>query len=635
MPSWQLPIVLGAAAVGLGYIALRRPAQRWPLAVFVTLCVVVTALAAVAPPPETDFSAHGAIPKVQPSRGYVSSAVCKKCHPGAYDSWKRTYHRTMTQVVRPETVLAPFDGTPRPLDEDVYRFVRRDDRFYVEIRTAAQEAAGVPVPPLEVVMSTGSHHYQIYWVRTHAQTMPAEMPLYWNIKMQRWIPKRDTLLIPPGRQQWTTQWNVECIRCHSLDGLPGFDPERQTYISQVSELGISCEACHGPGDEHVRRHQNPLNRYGQLLGEQADSTIVNPSKLPADRSSYVCGRCHGSFVMDMGKFVMNGFSYRPGGDLLQELTFHDSETMDVGPTWAQSYWDDGTWRIGGDEMNAHMKSPCFTAGELACVSCHSMHDADPNDQLAKGMEGDHACTQCHKELAVPAAAQAHTHHRADSSGARCYNCHMPHTTWALNSALRTHRISSPSAVNAAATGHPDACSLCHTDKPLSWTARTLTDWYSHTPLPPLSPSAEAPESPADSAEVSAAVRWLLSGDAMQRSIVAWHLGWPDSLSAAGNDWQAALLAYAIQDPYAQVRLVAGRSLSNLPSFAEFPYDFLRPAEERPAIAQGILAHWQATRPVDASARPFVLVGRSPDPPHTTRILDLIAQRDDRPISIPE
>ena len=35
--------------------------------------------------------------------GYVSSNTCQKCHPRQYESWHRSYHRTMTQVASPES----------------------------------------------------------------------------------------------------------------------------------------------------------------------------------------------------------------------------------------------------------------------------------------------------------------------------------------------------------------------------------------------------------------------------------------------------------------------------------------------------------------------------------------------------
>ena len=41
---------------------------------------------------------------------YASSRGCRACHPSEYESWHRSYHRTMTQRVTPNSVLAPWRG---------------------------------------------------------------------------------------------------------------------------------------------------------------------------------------------------------------------------------------------------------------------------------------------------------------------------------------------------------------------------------------------------------------------------------------------------------------------------------------------------------------------------------------------
>ena len=53
---------------------------------------------------------------------YSSSNACRACHPAQYASWRASYHRTMTQVATPETVVADFDGVTvapraRPADD--------------------------------------------------------------------------------------------------------------------------------------------------------------------------------------------------------------------------------------------------------------------------------------------------------------------------------------------------------------------------------------------------------------------------------------------------------------------------------------------------------------------------------------
>ena len=145
------------------------------------------------------------------------------------------------------------------------------------------------------------------------------------------------------------------------------------------------------------------------------------------------------------------------------------------------------------------------------------------DQLSPKMESDQACLQCHKEMA--ARLTSHTHHEADSSGSRCYNCHMPHTTFGLLRAMRSHQVSSPNVRESVDYGRPNACNLCHLDQTLSWTANKLHAWYQQ-PVPELSD---------DDKTISAAVQWLVKGDAGQRALLAWGMGWVQSGPAGSKD----------------------------------------------------------------------------------------------------
>ena len=141
-----------------------------------------------------------------------------------------------------------------------------------------------------------------------------------------------------------------------------------------------------------------------------------------------------------------------------------------------SFWSDGQVRVSGREFNGLAASACFKRGEMSCLSCHSLHHyQDPDDQLGARMEGNQACLQCHSSFA--AKLESHTHHRAESTGSLCYNCHMPFTTYGLLKAIRSHTITSPTVRSSLATGRPNACNLCHLDKSLGWTAQKLNGWY--------------------------------------------------------------------------------------------------------------------------------------------------------------
>ena len=95
-----------------------------------------------------------------------------------------------------------------------------------------------------------------------------------------------------------------------------------------------------------------------------------------------------------------------------------------------------------------------------------MHKGEPNDQLSAVGKSNMACLQCHEKLSEPEALTAHTHHAANSSGSECYNCHMPHTNYALFKAIRSHRVDVPRVVSVQSNSRPNACNLCHLDQTL-------------------------------------------------------------------------------------------------------------------------------------------------------------------------
>jgi predicted CXXCH cytochrome family protein len=287
------------------------------------------------------------------------------------------------------------------------------------------------------------------------------------------------------------------------------------------------------------------------------------------------------------------------------------------------FWSDGQVRVSGREFTGMAESPCFQRGDLSCLSCHSMHDSDPNDQLLQGMGGDEACLQCHG--AFRGKISEHTRHAVGSSGSSCYSCHMPHTTYGLLTAMRSHTIDSPRVVATLQTGRPNACNLCHLDQTLAWTGEHLNRWYGQ-PLPSLL---------GDEAIVSAAVLTALEGDAGQRALIAWSMGWEPAQEASGRGWLAPYLGHLLNDPYAAVRFVAQRSLRGLPGFGDFEYDYLASPMRRARARGRALDRWLAA-PLSALDRHGDRVLITPDGNlQVERIAAFAARRNDRLVALGE
>ncbi len=621
-------------------------------------------------PPAAGESAVTDRPVQLPEQGYVTSDACWSCHPGNHATWRASYHRTMTQPARREAIKADFTDVTLTLGEFTYRLShsRRDGKYEVEI--VPPPGGHVAFGDLErkVVMVTGSHHYQVYWLDTPNGREVEQFPFAWLIADARWVPRAAALLMPPMKFEGIRAggWNRACIRCHTTHGRPKLGENRRVE-SEVSEFGIACEACHGPGAQHVARHRDPLERYKMRLSEErVDDTIVNPAKLSHDRSTEVCGQCHGILEMrndDLFRdWIERGYQFRPGDELAAtrypvqytryleasaRLQGEDEHQGAAASFFEKRYWPDGMIRVVGREYNALLDTPCFTNGDMSCLSCHRMHSAADDsrslkqwadDQLERGMDGPAACVGCHGEYADAARVAEHTHHAAESSGSDCMNCHMPYTTYGLLKASRSHTIDSPDVKVELESGRPNACNLCHLDQTLAWAAGWLEQWYGTEP-PASEGSEPVPTLSEDQRQVAASLLWLLEGDAGQRALAAWSMGWKPAQEASGTWWIAPHLARGLDDPYDAVRYIAGRSMGTLPGFDRLEFDFVAEAALRQENMRSALGIWEqlsrepGTAPPDRPAT--VLLAADGRQVEAATVSRLLARRSNRVVWLTE
>ncbi len=528
--------------------------------------------------------------------GFATSQRCEACHPSQYHSWHQSFHRTMTTYASPATVKGDFSAQRLVGDGYDVRVFRRGDDFMAEMVDPLWQFVvdnggkpDGPPPRVErrISLVTGSHHMQAYWVASGSGNRQLTMPFTYLLEEKRWVPRGAVFLHPPNEQQPEQEWNSGCIICHTTGGQPRISDDGMSVDSRVGEMGIACEACHGPGDAHVAANQNPLRRYWLHATGGADPTIVNPARLPATRASEVCGQCHSLMELDEhAVFMGDGKKYVAGDDLeatqpllrpiahTPQLAHHLAED----PKYLRNYfWADGTIRVSSRDWSGLVESKCMQSDKLWCGSCHEVHGGAPANQLARGADGDGACLGCHQKIAGNVAA--HTHHGDGSVGSRCYNCHMPYTVYGLLKAIRNHRIDTPTVTGrAGGDERPNACNLCHLDRSLRWTAEKLHAWYGRAV-------------PGGLDDAPAGATWLLAGDAILRAVAAWQYGWAGAQAATRVQEAVPLLVAALADPYSAVRFVAGRSLRHID--AAYAFDYLAPPDERARQADAILRRWRA------------------------------------------
>lgn len=569
-----------------------RPAYAGLLAACVAILVISNIDWSSPKPPPTDAELLEMRPIVEPHEEFVGSAVCQECHEDQHASWFASWHRTMTQEATVDSIIGQLNVTNLSFADTDRKFTlfERDGRAWFRPSYEPDHRSNPQPPRTEypIVMATGSHHQQMYWYPIGSARTLAIVPVVHLKEANRWVPRKSVFLRPPTSRYDAepARWNSACLECHTTGPLPnqGSTPaQRNHYDTQIAEFGISCEACHGQGGNHVAIHQNPDSSTTQGLVDH----IVDPAGLDHRKASQICGACH-SISAPKGARSKRPF-HDPGTDLTQHFSLTEPprekiEALlaerpesyqapgDIDPDYDGRFWWDGMVRISGREFSGLRQSKCFTAGELSCLSCHSLHQAKndsrppkewADDQLHPHHMGDQACLQCHQ--ADDYASAEHTHHQTGSSGSQCMNCHMPYTTYGLLKAIRSHTISSPTVIETLDAGRPTACNLCHLDKTLEWTGRHLTEWFGH----------DEPDLETKHRSVSTVALLTLEGDAAQRALSAWAMSWQPAVDTSqGNDWVPAYLSRLLDDPYDAVRYIAGRSLSRHPRFKELDYDFL-------------------------------------------------------------
>ncbi|MEZ6037822.1 MAG: multiheme c-type cytochrome [Planctomycetota bacterium] len=587
-------------------------------------------------------------PLVAPHGGFAGSATCRSCHPAEHSSWHGSFHRSMTQLATRETLQPQFERLELDWFGQSVLLEWRGDRLWTKFRRGGARPASVERP---IEQLTGSHHLQVLWYSTGIERELAPVPMCFKIEEQVWIPLTTVFVLPPEFRDPPDPgaWNRSCDMCHATGTQPRVDVDRTD--TRVAELGIACEACHGPAAAHAAQNRDPLTRYQHRFAG-GDDAVVNPAKLSAPRSAGACGQCHSVSILRQQHFDAwrdDGSPFVPGNDL---STTH----LVIGPGdrdapelrhelqknpnfFRSSFWSDGQVRLSGREFNGLRRSPCYQNGhgerQLDCTSCHTLHTSDGavdaawrSGQMKAGMAsvddglGNAACTQCHEALAAPDALTAHTHHAPQSVGSRCYDCHMAHTSVGLMKTSRSHQIESPDVAVELATGRPNACNLCHLDRSLGWTAQRLAaDW-----------GVKAPALDDEQREVAAGVRWLLTGDAGLRLIAAWGFGYAPAQQAAGGDWMAPYLARLLDDPYYVVRFRAAQSLRGLGyGDALGGFDFVGDGAAAGRFVDNVTTAWQARGAVPA--RPALLLGDAGL--QRQRFDQLYARRDDRPIYLAE
>jgi len=371
---------------------------------------------------------------------YLGSQACLGCHTEKYEVWEGSGHAHMVdQIVKPSDLPADPASAPAELKAEL------DKAAYVVAghRFLARDPATGELKYLSVQYDDASKSYVAY--------------------------------------KGGSSWDNGCAGCHST----GWNVETK----RNAEMGIGCEACHGPGREHI-------------LGKG------DVSKITVNAASVACGQCHnGTGKVASGTTWPVG--YRPNMMSLSEVGFtYATVTDDKVPEYGKpkmrqfAMWEASAHANAtnlliarGDhylERQECIKCHSTSAGLMiadgqtfdpkkhlvndgvSCVACHDPHNSTNPGQLR--MEPQALCLSCHSvarggepvaqigTVRAPHSPQGDMLQGISAIGVAptkgphselsCIECHMTEGN---------HLMKVIEPADVIGTARKDSCSSCHTN----------------------------------------------------------------------------------------------------------------------------------------------------------------------------
>ncbi len=378
---------------------------------------------------------------------FVGSEKCMDCHQGEYQLWQGSHHDLAMQTANEQTVLGDFTGVSYVTNEGMKSyFYRKGEEFWVNT-----EGPDGTYQDYKVVYTYGVEPLQQYIVAFPGGKYQC-LSTAWDTEEKKWFDLYPDLKVV--HEEWlhwsrgAMNWNTMCSDCHSTNVKKNFNEKEDSYHTTYALINVSCEACHGPGKEHMQTVTDPSYEKGSSPGIKFMTNITQPKELVD-----ACGRCHIRREQLTLAYNWQGDlmdHYYP--QLLTERVYHaDGQILDEVYVW-------GSFVQSKMYMN-----------NVTCTDCHDAHS------LELKATGNSLCINCHE--APKYDVLEHVRHKPGSEGASCINCHMPGKYYMVNDFRRDHSFRVPRPDLSVEYGTPNACTMCHEDKDDQWALEAFINWY--------------------------------------------------------------------------------------------------------------------------------------------------------------
>ena len=403
---------------------------------------------------------------------FVGRKTCLSCHKEEYNLWTKSDHSKAMAIATDSSVLGNFNNSLFVSgNSDTTKFYKRNNKYFVKTKGVAGK-----VEEYEITHTFGYKPLQQYLVPLDSGKYQC-LPIAWDTKKQEWFSLPEHLysnenLTPTNWLYWTNagqNWNGMCAECHSTNLKKNFNPQTNSYHTTYSEINVSCEACHGPGSEHIKWTKLSKEEKGEISNF---GLVEKTGRINNREYVNLCTRCHSR------RSLFGNFKH--GNKILLDYML---------PTLLnESYYPDGQILDEDYVYGSFVQSKMFTE-KIQCNHCHNVHSGKLK------YEGNKLCAQCHREDIYD--TKKHHFHKtknekgtplqfADKTihvgeGALCVNCHMPGKYYMGVDFRRDHSMRIPRPDLTISIGTPNACNNCHKNKSPQWANNYIKKWYNKKP----------------------------------------------------------------------------------------------------------------------------------------------------------
>jgi predicted CXXCH cytochrome family protein len=383
------------------------------------------------------------------TQAYARSSKCWECHQVDYALWTQSHHAQAEYAAVPANCQAAFDPT-RSLKHGTETTTTRIQNGEYQVVTLGIDSNRQPFRVDRVIGVDPLRQFLTPAPGGRWQVQEAS----YDPKSNQWFYVYGADLRYPGEfGHWTGRgmnWNSFCAGCHNTNLKKNYDIATDSYHTTRSEMGVGCEACHGPLKNHIEwRRTHP------------QTNAPDPTLSPMNRTQVLdyCGTCHSRALDLTGNF-------KPGD------SFYDHYALEMLDD-SQKWYPDGQIHDEDYEFDSLLSSRMGQDG-IMCLDCHNPHTGK------NLVDGNDLCMRCHTggyPKAPTIDPAEHGHHKLTDHGSDCVGCHMPVTVYMQRHPRRDHGFTIPDPLLTRQLGIPNACNRCHADKSTDWALKYVVQWY--------------------------------------------------------------------------------------------------------------------------------------------------------------